>query len=315
MTSPRCRLNGFIWQAGGDIWDETSTKPALGVVNSDKAVTAFEHYLSLEKYMPPVAKTGQMDIFVVQDLYMQGKVAAIVDWVGVMGPVINPKLSKVADKTGFAEPPGTRRPDGSISRWSNIGGQPFVLTTWNSDEVIKEGLDIVKWWMSKPVQINFVKAGGQSGMLSVMDDPAYATWAPYNRAYLDNYRWQKDVWHIPEFFPLLTEQQEQIRQGDHRSGQRQGGSGYGRRVPGQAAARRRPHQVSASPEKRSRRSLLGAAAAPPSRPARAIPDARSAPSGPAVSDIHDFSRKSGYVNERCRRADPRLAAPRVSSAG
>jgi len=68
----------------------------------------------------------------------------------------------------------------------------------------------VKWWLSKPVQVKFVKSGGQSGMLSVMDDPAYATWAPYNRAYLDNYQWQKDVWHIPEFFPLLTEQQEQV---------------------------------------------------------------------------------------------------------
>jgi len=204
------QADGFIWEAGGDIWDETSTKPALGVVNSDTAVKAFDHYLSLGKYMPPVAKTGQMDIFVVQDLYMQGKVAAIVDWVGVMGPVINPKLSKVADKSEFAEPPGTRKPDGSISRWSNIGGQPFVLTTWNNDEVIKESLDIVKWWMSKDTQIKFVKAGGQSGLLSVMNDPAYASWAPYNRAYLDNYRWQKDVWHIPEFFPLLTEQQEQF---------------------------------------------------------------------------------------------------------
>jgi len=76
--------------------------------------------------------------------------------------------------------------------------------------VIKEGLDIVKWWLSPEVQEKFVKAGGQSGMLSVMDNPAYATWAPYNRAYLDNYRWQKDVWHIPEFFPLLTEQHEEF---------------------------------------------------------------------------------------------------------
>ena len=204
------QVNGFIWENGGDIWDETSTKPAMGVVNSDKAVQAFDHYLSMEKYMPPVAKTGQMDIFVVQDLYMQGKVAAIVDWVGVMGPVINPKLSKVSDKTKFAEPPGSRGKDGSLSRWSNIGGQPFVLTTWNSEEVVKEGLDIVKWWLSPSVQEKFVKAGGQSGILSVMDNPDYASWAPYNRAYLDNYRWQKDVWHIPEFFPLLTEQQEEF---------------------------------------------------------------------------------------------------------
>jgi multiple sugar transport system substrate-binding protein len=203
------QINAFIWQWGGNIWDETATKPAIGVVNSPTAVAAFNRYLELLKYAPPVAKTGQMDVFVVQDLFMQGKVAAVIDWVGLAHPAIDPKLSKVADKAGFAIPPGRRLPDGSISHWANIGGQPFVFTTWNSDEVIKEGLDIVKWWLSKPVQINFVKHGGQSGMLSVMDDPEYATWAPYNRAYLDNYKWQKDVWHIPEFFPLLVEQQEQ----------------------------------------------------------------------------------------------------------
>jgi multiple sugar transport system substrate-binding protein len=204
------QINAFIWQWGGNIWDETSTKPAIGVVNSPTAVTAFERYLELLKYAPPVAKTGQMDIFVIQDLYMQGKIAAIIDWVGLGHPVIDPKLSKVADKSGFALTPGRRLPDGSISRWANIGGQPFVFTTWNNDEVVKEGLEVVKWWLSKPVQINFVKHGGQSGMLSVMDMPEYGTWAPYNRAFLDNYKWQKDVWHIPEFFPLLTEQQEQF---------------------------------------------------------------------------------------------------------
>jgi multiple sugar transport system substrate-binding protein len=204
------QINGLIWQWGGDIWDETQTKPALGTVNSDIAVKAFQRYLDLLKYAPPVAKTGQMDIFVIQDLYMQGKVAAIVDWVGLAKPVIDPKLSKVADKSGFAIEPGRRLADGSISRWANIGGQPFVLTTWNSDEVVHEALEIVKWWLSTPVQVNFVKHGGQSGMLSVMGNPEYATWAPYNQAYLDSYKWQKDVWHIPEFFPLLTEQQEQF---------------------------------------------------------------------------------------------------------
>lgn len=204
------QINSMVWEFGGNIWDETATKPASGVVNSEIAVKALQRYLDLLKYMPPVAKTGQMDIFVVQDLYMQGKVAAAVDWVGVMGPVINPKVSKVADKSGFAQTPGERRPDGSISRWANIGGQPFVLTTWNNDQVVHEALDIVKWWLSKDVQTKFVKSGGQSGMLSVLDDPAYVTWAPYNRAFVDNYQWQKDIWHIPEFFPLLTEQQEQF---------------------------------------------------------------------------------------------------------
>ena len=79
------QVNSMVWQFGGDIWDETGRKPAKGVVNSDIAVSAMQRYLDLLKYMPPVAKTGQMDIFVIQDLYMQGKVASIIDWVGVMG--------------------------------------------------------------------------------------------------------------------------------------------------------------------------------------------------------------------------------------
>jgi multiple sugar transport system substrate-binding protein len=204
------QINSLIWDYGGDIWDETSTKPATGVVNSPIAVKALEKYLELLKWAPPVAKTGQMDIFVIQDLYMQGKVAAIVDWVALAGPVLDPKVSKVSDKSRFAQAPGARRPDGSISRWANIGGQPFVLTTWNSDEVVHESLEIVKWWLTKPVQIALAKAGGQSGLLSLLQDPEYFTYRPWNRAYADNYQWQKDVWHIPEFFPLLVEQQEQF---------------------------------------------------------------------------------------------------------
>jgi multiple sugar transport system substrate-binding protein len=49
------QINGFIWQEGGDIWDETKQPKgqAEGVVNSPKAVGALEHYLRLIQYMPP----------------------------------------------------------------------------------------------------------------------------------------------------------------------------------------------------------------------------------------------------------------------
>ena len=46
---------------------------------------------------------------------------------------INPKTSKVADKLVFGQMPGLKGADGKMIRWSNIGGQPFVLTTWNTD--------------------------------------------------------------------------------------------------------------------------------------------------------------------------------------
>ncbi len=205
-------INAFVWQYGGGIWDETNApdSQAEGVVNSPEAVEALEHYLSLLQYMPPVAQTGQMDIFVIQDLYMQGKVAAIIDWVGLGEPVLDPNTSLVSDKSAFGPAPGLRKEDGTIDRTGNIGGQPFVLTTWNSDEVVDEALNVVKWWLKPETQINFVANGGQSGLMSVMADPEYNGLRPWNRAHVEMLDWQRDVWHVPDFFELLTQQQEEF---------------------------------------------------------------------------------------------------------
>ncbi|MGO1119033.1 extracellular solute-binding protein [Rhodovibrionaceae bacterium A322] len=206
------QINAFIWQGGASIWDESDqpNAQAEGVVNSPEAVAALEKYLDLLKYAPPIAKTGQMDIFQIQELFMQGKIAAMVNWNAVAAAAINPDNSKVADKTAFAVAPGTRGADGKMIRWDNIGGQPFVLTTWNSDEVIKEALDVVKWWLSDEVQTEFAKNGsGSSALQSVMGKPEYNSFAPWNRAHVASLEWQKDVWHVPEFFELLTQQQEQ----------------------------------------------------------------------------------------------------------
>jgi len=205
-------INAFIWQHGGSIWDETTAPEgqAEGVVNSPEAVQALEHYLSMLEYMPPVAQTGQMDIFVIQDLYMQGKVAAIIDWVGLGEPVLDPNTSLVSDKSAFGPAPGLRKDDGSIDRTGNIGGQPFVLTTWNSDEVVNEALNVVKWWLQPDTQKSFVANGGQSGLMSVMADPEYNDLRPWNRAHVEMLDWQRDVWHVPDFFELLTQQQEEF---------------------------------------------------------------------------------------------------------
>ncbi len=207
------QINALIWQNGGSIWDESNqpNAQAEGVVNSAKSVAGFEQYLSYLKYAPPVAKTGQMDIFQINDLYMQGKVAAIINWNAVSASAMNPKVSTVSDKTGYALAPGTMGSDGKMARWDNIGGQPFVLTTWNSDEIVKESLELVKWWLSPDVQLEFAKKGsGNSALQSVMNAPGYNDIAPWNRAHAEALPWQKDVWHVPEFFELLTQQQEQF---------------------------------------------------------------------------------------------------------
>ena len=160
--------------------------------------------------MPPVVKTGSMDIFKTDELWREGKTASNINWIGFAESSINPSTSKVVDKIAFAQTPGVRGADGKITRWNNIGGQPFVLMTWNTDETNKEALDFVKWWLSKDVQIAFAKAGGQSAIKSVYTDPDYNTFRPWNRAWAPQLDWQKDVWHVPVFYELLVQQQEQF---------------------------------------------------------------------------------------------------------
>jgi multiple sugar transport system substrate-binding protein len=206
------QINGFIWQYGGNIWDETQAPKgqALGVVNSDLAVKAFEHYLSLLQYAPPVAKTGTMDIFKTDELFREGKLAAHIEWIGFAETTINKEMSKVADKTGFAKMPGLKGADGKLIRWSNIGGQPFVLTTWTEGTMLNEAIDFVKWWLSKDIQTKFAQQGGQSGLQSVFSASDYNTFRPWNHAFGPSLDWQKDVWHIPEFFEILVQQQEEF---------------------------------------------------------------------------------------------------------
>ena len=206
------QINGFLWQYGADIWDETDVPNAQaeGVVNSELAVEAFEHYLRLTNYMPPVVKTGSMDIFKTDELFREGRLALNVQWIGFAESVINPETSKVADNVAFAQMPGLRKADGTIDRTSNIGGQPFVLMTWTGETEINEAVDFVKWWLSPDTQHAFAAAGGQSAMKSVYTDPAYVDYRPWNRTWAAGLDWQKDVWHIPQFFELLVQQQEEF---------------------------------------------------------------------------------------------------------
>ncbi len=113
------QINGMIWQMGGDIWDETKVPNAQaeGVVNSPIAVKALEQYLSLIDYMPPVAKTGTMDIFKSDELFREGKVAMNVDWIGLGEASLDPKILEGRRQAGIrhdARHHRGRRQDGPL---------------------------------------------------------------------------------------------------------------------------------------------------------------------------------------------------------
>jgi multiple sugar transport system substrate-binding protein len=46
--------------------------------------------------------------------------------------------------------------------------------------------------------------------MSVLGNPDYDSWAPWNATYRQSLPWQKDLWHVPEMFEMLTQQQEEF---------------------------------------------------------------------------------------------------------
>jgi multiple sugar transport system substrate-binding protein len=130
--------------------------------------------------------------------------------------------------------PGVRQPDGSLVRWANIASQPFVFTTWNDDETIREMLDFVKWWLSEEIQTEFTKRGGQSGCRNVYANPKYPSFRPWNHAFAPSLPWQRDLWHVPTFFELLVQSQEE----------------YGKAITGQESAKQALDSIAAFQQQR-----------------------------------------------------------------
>ncbi len=167
------QINGFIWQHGGDIWDETKAPDgqAEGVVNSPKAVEgAGAVSRACSKYMPPVAKTGTMDIFKSDELFREGKVAMNIDWIGLGEASLDPKTSKVSDKLVFghgAGNHGSRRQDDPLVQHR----RPALRADHLDDRRrrSRKPWSFVKWWLSPEIQHQFAAGGGQSAIKSVYD--------------------------------------------------------------------------------------------------------------------------------------------------
>ena len=254
----------FLWQHGGDIWDETKqpNAHAVGVVNSPMAVKSFEHLLSFVKYMPPEAHDRQ-------PRHLQDG-RTVPRRQGGEQPRVDRICGKL-DPSGDVEGGRTRspsrncpasRPTRASSAGRVIGGQPFVLMTWNTDLQNKEALDFVKWWLSKDTQIAYAKAGGQSALKSVYTDPSYVTFRPWNRTWAESLDWQKDFWHIPEFFELLTEQQEEYTKAITGQQDAKTTLDNDRQLPGEDAEGSRPHQIGRGPLKKRRAATMRRAARP-----------------------------------------------------
>ena len=73
------------------------------VFDGEPAVKATQTYLDLFKYSPPGTKTGSWDKST--GAFLSGQVALLVESTPLAGEAIDPKVSKVVGKVGYAPPP------------------------------------------------------------------------------------------------------------------------------------------------------------------------------------------------------------------
>ena len=171
----------FLWQHGGDIWDETKqpTAHALGVrANSDAAVKSFEHLLAFVKYMPPEGPTGNLDIFKTDELFRAGKVASNLEWIGFAESFDRCRHFE-GRRQGRVRPasgPENRQGHRAMVRHRRPAVRADDVEYGHPEQGGARLLQILA--IKGETQIVFAQAGGRSALRSVYTDPSYVTFRP-----------------------------------------------------------------------------------------------------------------------------------------
>lgn len=206
-----CAYYPFAYSQGGEIWDP-ETRTVWGVLNSDVNARAMEEFVGLKVYQPPTfADQGIGDMI---DLFTQGKVFSAFQWLAIGAFMHDPG----APAGGVQSPdqylaiplPKFTGPDGQPNIIGAMGGQPWVINAFNSDDQMRVAVDFLKWWYLPETQDVFIlENGGLPWSKEGAANPAYQD-IPYLKPFLymlqDGY--SQDFWHEPEYAQMLAIQQE-----------------------------------------------------------------------------------------------------------
>jgi multiple sugar transport system substrate-binding protein len=200
VTSP---FNGILWSYGGELWNPTTFK-AEGYINSDASVAACNYYAGLFKYGPP----GMSGFFSdeVNNAVQQGMVAMAINWFYYFHAHADPKIDpKYYDKLAYADLPGATGPDGKFRVFQSIGGQGISISKYSSHP--DEAWKFLEWFMTKPIQEEWLKVGAQPGRTDILTSPEYTKVNDFNQFFPTAMGTVKDYWHLAEYPQLLNVEQ------------------------------------------------------------------------------------------------------------
>ncbi len=199
-----CAYHPFVYSTGGDIWNP-ETGDVVGVLNTPENAEMLEYFVSLQQYQPSGAENyGIGDLI---DLFTQGRVFSAFQWLAVGLFMIPPELE---GKVLAVPHPKFEFPDGSIDVVGAMGGQPWVINSFNDDDHMRVCIDFLKWWYQPDTQDTFIAQGGLPWYESGVNAEGFEEATPYTRAFKAMLQEGKsrDFWHLPEYAELLAVQQE-----------------------------------------------------------------------------------------------------------
>ena len=196
--------NCFLWSFGGELWNP-QTKEVHGYVDAPASADGIKMYLKMFDYGPPGCTNWGWNE--VNQAFQLGRVAMIQQWYFFCQMNTDPKVSAVAERTGFANLPGAFGRDGKFRREYSLGGQGLGISRYSKH--IEEAWQFLEWFYTYAPQWEFAKIA-PSARLDVLRDPRWLQQKPWYPVFSVALRHVNDYWVAPEYMDLLTIWQDEL---------------------------------------------------------------------------------------------------------
>ncbi|MBJ2152229.1 ABC transporter substrate-binding protein [Paracoccus sp. IB05] len=196
--------NSYLWSFGGELYNP-ATMEVEGYLNSPASIDGVQAYVDMFKYGPP--GSGNWGFDEVNASFQQGQLAMAMQWFYFNGSNADPKVSTVAEQTGFGILPGAVGRDGLFRRQFSVGGQGMGINKYS-----KKLPELVKFmeWYFQPEQQTRYAAVCQTGLKAVLESPEWQGLNSYNRQFSTALQYLNDYWHLPEYPVMLDILQEEV---------------------------------------------------------------------------------------------------------